>query len=574
MSDSVTGPKLVETKYVLAPRTDEKTSFPEGSAEYSGKKPVVLLVLDGWGIGPKTAGNAVEIAKTPTLDSLWVDYPHTKLGASGEYVGLPKNVDGNSETGHMNIGAGKIIRQSLPRVTSSIESGEFFENEVLLEAFRRVKETGGKLHLMGLVGPGLVHSSVGHLEALLEFSKKQEVTQVEVHAFTDGRDSSPTIGLEYLQKLEDTMSELGVGRLATIMGRFYSMDRNRDWSRTQVAYDALTLGKGELTDDWKVSLQRSYERNVTDEFIEPIIIKDSTGGLPTIEEKDVAIFFNFRVDRPRQLTWAFSLPDFEYRNLMGGSSGQELSSSELTSLPVVNFQREKKYTDLLFVMMTDYDESLSIPKVFPKENILVNLGSVLSDHGVSQLRLTETEKEKMVTYYINGKREEAFPGEHWLIFPSKKTKSYADIPEMSAREIAAALIHEIELESFDVAEVNICNGDMVGHTGDLQAGIKACEVVDQQVKKIVEAILKTDGMIIITADHGNVEEMIDNETGEIDTAHSIYPVPCIFVDNDLFRKNPALQPGILADLAPTILDVVGIEKPEEMTGKSLLKTNE
>lgn len=574
MSDSLTGPKLVKTQHVLSPRIDEKVTFSSEVSRYSGKKPVVLLVLDGWGIGPKTAGNAVEIAKTPTLDSLWVDYPHTKLGASGEYVGLPKKVDGNSETGHMNIGAGKIIRQSLPRVTSSIESGEFFQNKILLDAFQRVKETGGKLHLMGLVGPGFVHSSVGHLEALLELANKQEVTQVEVHAFTDGRDSSPTIGLEYLQKLEDTMLELGVGRLATIMGRFYAMDRNRDWSRTQVAYDALTLGKGELTDDWKISLQRSYERNITDEFIDPIIIKNSDGSLPIIEDKDVVIFFNFRVDRPRQLTWAFSLPDFEYRNLMGGSSGQEIDSSEFSSLPVVNFQREKKYTDLLFVTMTDYDESLDIPKVFPKENILVNLGSVLSDHGVRQLRLTETEKEKMVTYYINGKREEAYPGEHWLIFPSKKTKSYADIPEMSAREIAAALVHEIEQDSFDVAVVNICNGDMVGHTGDLQAGIKACEVVDEQVKKIVEAILKTNGMLIITADHGNVEEMIDNETGEIDTAHSIYPVPCIFVGNELYKSNPTLNKGVLADLAPTILDIVNIDKPEEMTGRSLLRTNE
>ena len=321
-------------------------------------------------------------------------------------------------------------------------------------------------------------------------------------------------------------------------------------------------------------MQRSYDHQITDEFIEPIIVKHDDGSLPVVNDNDVAIIFNFRVDRPRQISWAFSLPDFEYRDLSGGSSGKQLTAEQLNGLEVRNFVRQKKYMDLLFVTMTDYDKDLEITKVFAREDVSVNLGKVLSEAGVRQLRLTETEKEKMVTYYIDGKQEAAYPGEHWLIFPSKKTKSYADIPEMSAKEISEALIREIQDESFDVAIVNICNGDMVGHTGVLKAGITACELVDQEVRRISDEVLKKNGMLIITADHGNVEEMIDNETGEIDTAHSIYPVPCIFVAPELEKKIVTLKPGILADLAPTIIDIAGLKKPEEMTGRALLHFDE
>jgi len=569
MTDSLTGPQLVKTEQALEPKINRQ--LPLNNQAEKTFDPVILLILDGWGIGPKTAGNAIELAKTPIMDSLWLKYPHTQLGASGEYVGLPKGVDGNSETGHMNIGAGRVVRQNLPRVSQAIEAGTFFSNETLLSSLEHVKKTGGKLHLLGLVGPGLVHSSVEHLKALLKLAHDQGISQVEVHAFTDGRDSPVKIGLPTLQSLEIYMEDLGVGRVASIMGRFYGMDRDRNWDRTQRAYEALTEGKGELTDDWQVALQRSYDRKVTDEFVEPIIVKRADGSLPTIDDGDTAIFFNFRVDRPRQLSWAFVLNDFEYRDLSGGSCGKALTESELTGASLKTFNRAKKYQDLFFVTMTDYDSDLVVPTVFPREDISVNLGKFLSESGVRQLRLTETEKEKMVTYYIDGKSETYLAGEHVLIFPSKKVASYQDAPEMTAKEIADALVTEITNHSFDAAVVNICNGDMVGHTGNLQAGIEACEVVDLQVGKIVEAVLKTKATLIITADHGNIEEMIDNETGEIDTAHSTYPVPCIFVAQKLENQAIELEPGILADLAPTMISLLGLAKPEEMTGRALIK---
>ncbi len=572
MNDNLTGPQLVKNQRILEPKIDKEIPFVANQTKYELKNgPVVLLILDGWGIGPKTAGNAIELAKTPVMDALWLKYPHTQLGASGEYVGLPKGVDGNSETGHMNIGAGRIVRQNLPRVSQAIEDGSFFVNETLQKAFNQVKQTGGKLHFMGLVGPGLVHSSVKHLESLLKMAKEHQLTNVEVHAFTDGRDSQVTIGLPTLQNLEVLMADLGVGRIASIMGRFYAMDRDRNWDRTQKAYEALTEGKGLLTDDWQRALQSSYDRQVTDEFVEPIIVKREDGSLPTIDDGDAVVFFNFRVDRPRQLSWAFVLADFEYRDLSGGSCGSSLTEDQLKGATVKTFIRNKRYQDLFFVTMTDYDSDMVVPVVFPREDIQVNLGRFLSEQGVRQLRLTETEKEKMVTYYIDGKVETYLPGEHVLIFPSKKVSSYQEAPEMTAKEIADALVEEIGLQSFDAAVVNICNGDMVGHTGNLEAGIKACEVVDLQVGKIVEAINKTNGMLIITADHGNIEEMIDNETGEIDTAHSTYPVPCIFVAKKLEHNPTQLDQGILADLAPTMIDLLGLKKPEEMTGRVLIR---
>jgi len=319
MSD-LTGPQLVKNQQAVPPTINKTVPFAPGAPTYSGKRPIVLLILDGWGIGPKTAGNAIELAETPTMESLWLEYPHTQLGASGEAVGLPKGVDGNSETGHMNMGAGKVVQQNLPRVSNAIESGVFFQNEVLLTACKKVKENGSTLHLMGLVGPGLVHSSVEHLEALLQLAKKQGISQVAIHAFTDGRDSSPTAGLHSLEKIETLCATLGVGKLASIMGRFYGMDRDRNWDRTQKAYDAITAGKGNVTEDWYGAIQKSYEEQISDEFLEPIVVKQADGKVISVEEKDVVIFFNFRVDRPRQLSWAFALPDFEYRDLSGASS--------------------------------------------------------------------------------------------------------------------------------------------------------------------------------------------------------------------------------------------------------------
>ena len=486
-----------------------------------------------------------------------------------EYVGLPAGVDGNSETGHMNIGAGRVVWQSLSRIDRSIEDGSFFQNQVFLGAIKHAKENNSKLHLIGLLGDGYVHSSNQHLLALLNLAEQQQFNDVFVHAFTDGRDSPPEDGLPRLQKIEQEMQRLGVGQFATITGRFYGMDRDRNWERTQQAYDAIVLGQGEQVTDWQTALQRSYAQRITDEFVEPILITDANGQPTMIEDHDAVIFFNFRVDRPRQLSWALVLPDFEYRDLSGSSSGQQVDFSQIDQSKIVNFQRARVPQSLYFATMTDYDQDLPVPKAFPRQDIDGNLGEVLSQAGVRQLRLAETEKEKMVTYYIDGKREDPYPGENWVILPSKKVRSYAEIPEMTAVEITEELVKQINQGSFDAAIVNLANGDMVGHTGDLQAGIKACEIVDQQIGKIVEATLAAGGVLIITADHGNAEEMITPKTGGIDTEHSTAPVPLIIVGQD-FADGSQLTTGVLGDVAPTMLRLMNLNQPPAMTGKSLI----
>lgn len=544
--------------------------FPAGAARYSGRRPIVLLILDGWGIGPVYGGNAVALAHTPNLDRLWQEYPHTQLGASGEAVGLPAGVDGNSETGHTNIGAGRIVWQSLSRINRAMDDGSFFENQVLLDAIEHARKNNSKLHFVGLVGPGFVHSSTWHLVALLNLAKQHNFTNVAVHAFTDGRDSAPNAGLPALAELEQQMQELGVGTLASITGRFYGMDRDRNWARTQEAYEALTVGKGTHTADWRSALQQSYDSGDGDEFVQPIIITDDAGQPTIIEDHDAVVFFNFRVDRPRQLTWAFVLPDFEYRDLTGSSSGQPVDFSNIDPSNVINFKRIKVPQNVFFATMTDYDKDLTNPKAFPKEAIVGSLGQTLSEAGVRQLRLTETEKEKMVTYYIDGKSEQPFPGEAWAIFPSKKVKSYTEAPEMMSQEITDELVRQVAGEAFDAAIVNVPNGDMVGHTGDLQSGIRACEGVDQQIGRIVEAVRAKNGVLIITADHGNAEEMIDQQTGKVDTKHSTYPVPFIVVAPEFAGQPTELPQGVLGDVAPTMLKLMSINQPAEMTGKPLL----
>lgn len=544
--------------------------FPKGTFTYAGRKPIVLLVLDGWGIAPPGAGNAVELASTPNLDRLWQTYPHAQLGASGESVGLPAGVDGNSETGHMNIGAGRVVWQSLSRINRAMDDGSFFQNQVLLNAIEYAKKHNSKLHFIGLVGPGFVHASTWHLIALLNLAKQQNFTNVVVHAFTDGRDSSPTAGIEALSELEKQMTELGVGKLASIAGRFYGMDRDRNWDRTQQVYDLLTVGQGIETTNWRAALEQSYAEKNTDEFVKPIAILNE-GGRPTIiEDHDAVVFFNFRVDRPRQLTWAFTLPDFEYRDLTGSSSGQPVDFAQIDQTKVINFKRAKVPQSVYFATMTDYDKDLTNPKAFPNEKLVGNLGWALSQAGVKQLRLTETEKEKMVTYYIDGKAEDPYPGEQWAIFPSKKVKSYTEAPEMRSAEITDELLTQLAEKKFDAAIVNLSNGDMVGHTGNLQAGIQACEFVDQQIGRIVESVLKLNGLLLITADHGNAEEMINQQTGQIDTEHSAAPVPFILIGQEYAGQPTELRSGVLGDVAPTILKLMEIKQPIEMTGKSLI----
>ncbi len=544
------------------------TPLPEGYQ----KVPTVLLILDGWGVGPDYPGNAVRLAKTPNMDRLLISYPHTQLEASGEAVGLPKGVEGNSETGHMNIGSGSIIFQDLPRINAAIADGSFATNQAILNTFDHVKKNQSALHLMGLVGSGFVHSSVEHLYALLSLAKEHDLKRVYVHVFTDGRDSPPTSGINYVKRLKDKMSQIGVGEIASVMGRFYAMDRDKKWDRIQKAYDALTLGQDRCAPDPVKVMEEQYAQGITDEYIEPTNICDHEGKPRTIKDGDGVIFFNFRVDRPRELTRAFVLPDFE-----AGYAGEDYDpyyeKYHHTSIQkaefVPTFKREKVLKNLYFTTMTEYEKNLPVDVVFPKLRIRENIGKALSKYGLRQLRLTETEKERMVTYYMNGQTNDGHPGEDWVIFPSKGARSYAQVPEMDAVEITDYLVEQLEHQAYDVIICNICNGDMVGHTGDLKAGIKACEVVDKMVGRIEQVVLAKGGRLLITADHGNVEEMIDMKTGEPDTKHSTFPVPFIIVDKKYQGKPKVLPTGILADIIPTMLHLMGLPKPEGMTGRNL-----
>lgn len=539
-------------------------------------KPIVLLILDGWGIGPNNPGNAIARANTPNMDKFMVMYPHAELIASGDAVGLPKGEDGNTETGHLNIGAGRIVYQDLPRINMSVADGSFAQNPALLQAFKHAQSNKSVLHLMGLLGSGGVHSSLNHLYALLAAAKQAGFTNnVYVHAFMDGRDSPPTAGIEYLNQLQQHMKKLGVGQIATIIGRYYAMDRDHRWERTQVAYDALTLGSTTCTPDVEKAIRASYDAGKTDEFIDPISICGDDGKHRIIQDNDAVVFFNFRIDRPRQLTRAFVQPYFESGSAAEGFDPYSVkyTKSHIHQAPVTGptFQRQKVLQNIVFVTMTEYEKGLSPLVAFPPEFVAMPLGRVLSDHNLHQLRMSETEKERFVTYYFNGQREDPFPGEDRIIIPSQKVATYDLKPEMSAVEITRTLLEKIAMNVYDVIIVNFANADMVAHTGDLESTVVACGVVDLCLGHIVPAVVERGGAVLITADHGNAEELINNETGEVDTEHSIYPVPLIIASKEMMNKsNKILEKGILADIAPTMLKLLGIERPADMTGRSLI----
>lgn len=548
-------------------------TFPQ--REYHGPKPMVLIMLDGWGIGPNNAGNAIVQANTPNMDKFWVAFPHTQITASGEAVGLPRGEDGNTETGHLNIGAGHIVYQDLPRINMSIADGGFYENRAFLSAVEHVKKHNSTLHLMGLIGAGGVHSNIEHLYALLNFCSQQGLTKVNIHGFTDGRDSPPTSGINYVQQIMDHCQKLGVGQIATLIGRYYAMDRDKRWDRIEKAYDALTIGEQAVcTTDPIAAMQDQYNNGVTDEFIEPISICNSDGSHRVVQENDAAIFFNYRIDRPRELTRAFVMPDFEsgIKNEAFDPYNEKYANTNIQENEgkIETFQRKRTINNLYFVTMTRYEDGLPADVAFPPQNIKNPLCKVFATNGLKQLRITETEKERFVTYYMNGQEDIMYPGEDRVIIPSKGVKSYDEAPEMSAYEIADEMIKRIEEGKYDVIISNICNGDMVGHTGNLQAAIRACEVVDEVIGKIANAIMAKGGVLMITADHGNVEEMINNETGAVDTEHSAYPVPLMIIGKQFINKPMMLPTGILADVAPTMLKIMGIPKPSSMTGRELL----
>lgn len=535
-----------------------------------------MIVLDGWGVAPPGPGNAISLSRLPFYTRLLGTYPHTTLKASGEAVGLPRGEDGNTETGHLNIGAGSIVYQDLPRINLSIADGSFFKNNAFLSAIEHARKYLSKLHLIGLIGSGGVHSNIEHLIALLQLMKEQSFTKVYLHLITDGRDSPPKSSLVYIEQINQHLKALGFGQIATITGRYYALDRDLRWERTEKAYLALTKGIGLHAMSSEDAVNSSYQNGITDEFIEPTaIVKD---GKPTalIEENDSVIFYNFRIDRPRQLTKAFVLDDFESQ---AGSSDYDPFSVKYykkhnLDMPVLSFpfKRDVKIPHLYFVTMTEYSNKVKVSAVaFPPHVVIRPLGECISGQGLKQLRMSESEKERFVTYYFNGQREMPFISEDRLIVPSPKIATYDLKPEMSAIELTSELMEKIQSRKYDFILVNFANPDMVAHTGVINATVKACETVDASLSKIVTNVLNIDGTVLITGDHGNAEELIDPITGGVDTEHSTYPVPFIAVNKKWEGKNEYLTTGILADVAPTILSIMNIEIPKTMTGRNLLE---
>ncbi|MDK2855625.1 MAG: 2,3-bisphosphoglycerate-independent phosphoglycerate mutase [Bacillota bacterium] len=506
-------------------------------------RPIVLIVMDGWGERGEREGNAVALAQTPNIDGYLKKYPHTLLGAAGEDVGLPAGQMGNSEVGHLNLGAGRIVYQELTRISRAIREGTFFTNPVLTEAMAKAR--GQSLHLMGLLSDGGVHSHIEHLFAFLELAKRSGLGRVYVHAFLDGRDVPPACARRYLEELEKKCAELSIGEIATISGRYYAMDRDRRWERTALAYRALVHGQGETAPSAQAALEAAYARGETDEFVRPTVILRQDGTpRGRIEDGDVVIFFNFRPDRARQLTRALIEADF------------------------AGFDRGPRVPRVHFVCLTQYDETFAAPVAFPPEELRDTLGEYLAAKGLKQLRIAETEKYAHVTFFFSGGEEKPFPGEERRLIPSPKVATYDLKPEMSAYEVTDALLKELGEREYDLVVLNYANADMVGHTGSLEAAIRAVEAVDACVGRVVQAVLERGGAAIITADHGNAEEMIDPVTGEPHTAHTTNPVPFILVTPEPGRWG--LRRGRLADVAPTILELLGLPRPEAMTGKSLL----
>ncbi len=535
-------------------------------------KPVVLAILDGWGIAPPGNGNAITRAKTPNIQSLWSAFVRTQLIAHGESVGLPKREPGNTETGHLNLGAGRIVYQDLPRINMSIADGTFFQNQNLLAAIAHAKKNNSNLHLLGLVGGAGVHSDLSHLFALLRMCKEQTFSRVFIHAMTDGRDSPPNASMTYFNQLNQVIEKEGLGKIASVMGRYFAMDRDFRWDRVAKAYFCLTQGQGMTAPDINSAVSSSYSNGKTDEFIEPtVLIKDSR-----IQSQDAVIFYNFRIDRPRELTRAFTAPDFEKTGNKAGFdpyavkyTAKHLADESEISSRQKPFDRGAQLKDLYFVTMTEYEKGLPVAIAFPPQPVDNPLGRVVSQAGLAQLRLSESEKERFVTYYFNGLRDDPFPGEDHLIVPSPKIPTYDKKPEMSAVELTDQIESKIKSGSYDLIVVNYANADMVGHTGDIEATITGCETIDVCIGRLSQTVLGVGGVLIITADHGNAEEMINRVTGEVDTEHNANPVPFIIVGND-FRLATQLPQGILADVAPTILALMHINEPADMIGRNLL----
>jgi len=520
-------------------------------------KPVVLLILDGWGVAQPSRGNAITLAQTPVWHKLITTYPIFTLQAAGEAVGLPWGEIGNSEVGHITLGVGKILYQALPRITRTIIDQSFFSNEVFRQACSLVNERSSNLHIIGLVSSGGVHSSIDHLYALLELAKMASVERLFVHAILDGRDTSFNSGQKFISELEAKLQPGGLGKIATVMGRFYAMDRDNHWDRIQAAYDCMVEGKGKQAAAALQAISGSYTAKVWDEEVVPTVIVDQAGQPQgKVGDNDVVIFFNFRSDRARQLTHAFVLPGFS------------------------KFPR-RQLEQLHFVTMTEYEKELPVKVAFPPEAVNYPLARVVAEAGLKQLHLAETEKYAHVTYFFNGGHERAYEGEDHALIPSPVVPSYDQKPEMSTRLITSRLLQEIHIGKYDVYIVNFANADMVGHTGNLPATIKAVEVIDECLGEIVATILEHGGALLITSDHGNAEGLVNMQTGSIDKEHSNTPVPFVIIGKQFEYKSSSGAPatddlsqftpaGLLSDVAPTVLKILGLPKPSEMSGQSLI----
>jgi 2,3-bisphosphoglycerate-independent phosphoglycerate mutase len=510
------------------------------------KKPLALIILDGWGITEKSEGNAIAAADTPNYDRLLANYPHSALGASGEGVGLPDGQMGNSEVGHLNIGAGRIVYQELTRISKAISEKTFFENEVLLAAMAHARSNGAALHLAGLLSDGGVHSHNTHLYALLEMAKEQGVDKVYVHALLDGRDVPPANAREYIEDLEKRFIEIGVGVIATVMGRYYAMDRDKRWDRVERAYNAMVFGEGLKATLASGAVAQSYEKGETDEFVQPTVIIDKSGApVATVKDGDAMIFYNFRPDRAREITRAFVDDDFD------------------------GFTRKPGFPKIHYVCMTQYDKTIEAPVAFKPQVLTNTLGEVLSKNGLQQLRIAETEKYAHVTFFFNGGVEPPNPGEDRQLIPSPRVATYDLKPEMSAYEVTDAVLEEINRHKYDVIILNYANPDMVGHTGVMEAAVKAVAVIDECLGRVVDAVLAKDGRVLVTADHGNAEQMVDPDDGQPYTAHTTNPVPLIYIDKA--NQTASLEAGRLEDIAPTMLMLLGIDQPAEMTGRNLIR---
>jgi 2,3-bisphosphoglycerate-independent phosphoglycerate mutase len=510
----------------------------------SDQRPLVLIVLDGWGVNARREGNAIAQASTPNMDALVRSYPSTQISISGLDVGLPEGQMGNSEVGHMHLGAGRVVFQDLTLIHRAIEDGSFFSNPVLRGAMGAVKKSGGRLHLTGLLGGGGVHSHQRHLDALIELASKEKLKAVYLHLFLDGRDTPPKSAEGFLRELSEKLNSYSFVKIATVSGRYYAMDRDKRWDRTEKAYRAITEGIGVRARAAEEAIEKSYRDGVTDEFILPAVI-ESVMPEGAIRDGDAVIFFNFRADRARQLTRALTEKDFK------------------------EFPRDRPIALSSYVTMTEYDRSFGLPAAFPPRDLKNILGEIASRNNIHQLRIAETEKYAHVTYFFNGGQENKFPLEDRIMIPSVKDVPTYDLkPEMSAFEITGSLVEQIEADRYGLVILNYANADMVGHTGNFAATVRACEVIDECIGKVVEATVHHKGRVIITADHGNAEQMIDYDTGQIHTAHTSNLVPVIVVDEQL--KSVRLQRGKASDVAPTILRMFGIPQPAEMTGRSLI----